>query len=35
MIKCSNVKPKGIVIDVGKGNITKQAVNYAKKKILN
>ena len=30
MLKC--MKPKGIVIDVGKGNITKQAVNYAKKK---
>lgn len=29
MLKC--MKPKGIVIDVGKGNISSKAVNYAKK----
>jgi len=30
MLKCMH--PNGIVIDVGKGNISRQAVNYAKKK---
>ena len=30
MLKC--MKPNGIIVDVGKGNLTKQAVNYAKKK---
>ena len=30
MLKC--MKPNGIVIDVGKGNLTKQAINYANKR---
>ena len=30
MLRC--MKPKGIVVDVGKGNITTQAVSYSKRK---